>query len=336
MKVLADMHHQQLFHSLELLFEKRLGWELYTMKGLEWFNEGFWKGAEAYANNVGTVGQYLGLRGKTPDSNGVCVVDGTKGLTLEGFKTMPVDIVIASIPAHVKSFNDLIKKYKPQAKLIYQVGNHFGSIDFSLVKNLMSSTMPEQVPSNVNAVFYHQEFSLDVFKYEPPQESKAIRSFVHTLSIAGHFQADWQDFLSLEKALPELKFEAYGAGCRDGCIGGEGEIARLIRESLFGFHLKNMADGFGHTIHNWFACGRPVIVRKSQYQGKLAGQLMIDGLTCIDLDKGSLESNVERIRKASQPEEHNKMCQQAFDKFKRVCDFDKEFLKIKTFLEKLG
>lgn len=335
MKVLADMHHEALWHSFELLFEKRLGWQLFRPIGIEWFNQGFWKGASDYNNNLGTIGQYLGLRGKEPDKNGVAEVDGTNGLTLEGFKTMDIDILVASIPTHVKTFSDLIKKYKPNAKLIYQVGNHFGAVDFSLVKNLMSSTMPENVPSGVNKVFYHQEFDLNIFKYEPPKESKTIRSFVHTLSTAPHFQNDWRDFLELEKRLPEFKFEAYGAGCRDGCIGGEQEIARLMADSLFGFHLKAGGDGYGHTVHNWFACGRPVIVRRSQYRDKLAGQLMIDGLTCIDLDNDGIEENVKRIKLFSEPEKYNKLCQNAYDQFKKVVDFDNEFIKIKKFLENL-
>ena len=336
MRVFSDFHHDSLWKSLEYLFEKRLGWELYCPKGLEWFYEGYWKVAEPYQNCLGTVGQYLGTRGKEPDANGIYQVDGMKGITLEKFKEMNIDIIIASIPAHLPTFTKLINEFKPKAKLIFQIGNEFGPIDFTLAKNILSSTSRFEVPRGINVVFYHQEFDLDVFNYEPPVKSNLIRSFVHTLPTAGHFQRDWQDFLALEKAMPEMKFESYGASCRDGCIDTTKEIARLMKSSLFGFNLKTGGDGFGHIIHNWFAVGRPVIVRKHQYEGKLAGGLMIDGETCIDLDKRTLEGNAKRIRQFIQDEqEYDKTCQKIRQTFETVVNYDKEFEEIKQFLERL-
>ena len=40
--VFIDKHHEGLFDSLVLLFEKRLGWRLYTQAGIEWYKEGLW------------------------------------------------------------------------------------------------------------------------------------------------------------------------------------------------------------------------------------------------------------------------------------------------------
>ena len=90
MKIFADLHHSSLFTSFKLLFENRLGHRMYRPIGLEWFTEGFWKIAEPYNNNIGTVKQFL-EPGNTP-------TDGTPPLnqelsdcmTLEQFKKLPV------------------------------------------------------------------------------------------------------------------------------------------------------------------------------------------------------------------------------------------------------
>lgn len=348
MNILTDFHHGSLFTSLQLLFEKRLGWNLYRQIGLEWAPE-YFKIAVPYNNDVRTITQYLGIRDEVKKGMGKMneieeekkehyVLKGTpfnhKAVTLEQFKNMKFDIIIASIPAHLKPYTELIEKFQPQAKLIFQIGNHFNEVDYNLAKNIMASTSPVGVPKNVNTVFYHQEFDLKTFNYEPPVKTRAVRSFVHTLKTAGHFRKDWEDFLALEKALPEFKFESWGASCREGCADGEIEVAKLMKTSKFIVNLKTNGDGFGHCLWNAGFSGRPLIVRKSQYKGKLGEVLMIDGQTCFDIDKRGIDGVVKSIKELDS-EEYLKMCEKMYNTAKSNCDFDKEEEKIKTFLSNL-
>ena len=53
--VLIDFHHANLCHSLWLLFEKRLGWKIYTLYGEEWYTNGYWK----YSDDRNVMSQYL-------------------------------------------------------------------------------------------------------------------------------------------------------------------------------------------------------------------------------------------------------------------------------------
>ena len=325
--VFADYHHGGLTKSLEFLFEKRLGYSLYRPVGLEWFPKR-WKIAAPYDDDIRTATQYLSLRGNEPVGDHY-EFDGMKGLSLEQFKAMDIDIVIASIPDHLPVYRKLIDDFHPKAKLIFQMGNEF-SVDFSLAKNILSSTAKFDVPSDVNAVFYHQEFDLKEFSYTPPKESNLVRSFVHCLGQGeNHFAKDWTDFKTLEKALPELKFESYGSLCRDGIV-SKG-MAERIRECKLGVMFKDGGDGFGHAIHQWFAMGRPPIVKKSQYKGKLAEELMTKD-TCIDFDEG-VEKCVERLKMSQ--EEYLKMCNNAHKIFIEKVDFDKEAETIRQFLDRL-
>ena len=75
MNVFCDKHHISLLYSLQLLFEKRLGGNLFTPIGEEWFTQGYWKGAEAYGNHPSTIKQFLSL-----EAQGYQHPDGTSPL----------------------------------------------------------------------------------------------------------------------------------------------------------------------------------------------------------------------------------------------------------------
>ncbi len=344
MNVLADFHHFDLYYSLQLLFEKRLGWELYRPIGMDWFEGGYWKIAEPYGNNPDTVRQYLdintmawdphkNLNGGTNnyEKDGVYHIWDPiheifqKAITLEKFKEIPIDIVISSYQPHDESFARLIKDYKPKVKHIAQMGNTYQTTE---VKNVMCSTMPYPIPPDKNVVFYHQEFDLDVFKYSPPQATSKITSFVNLLPMPEVYRL-------YKSRLPDFDFKAYGAGSLDGTITGLGAISKIMSESDFGWHIKPGGDGFGHIIHNWFACGRPVLTNFSDYNDKLAGFLLQDGKTALNLEACGFEENINRILYYSIPENYQAMCEDAHKKFKEVVDFDREFIELKKFLEKI-
>jgi hypothetical protein len=340
MRIFVDMHHSTLFKSLQMLLEDRLGHELYRPIGKDWFEEGYWKLAEPYDNNLSTIEQYLGLRDFQP-------VDGSKPLnpieevkpdyyliadtfkphkaiTLEQFKRMEFDIIIASYDKHIEPYQKLLQ-FQPKAKFVFQIGNDW-PVDFTKVKNLMASVAPYEVPKGINAVFYHQEIDTNLFSYHPPVKKDTIRSFVNCLQ-DDLFKTDWRDFLWLERTLP-FRFRSFGGGCRDGIIQSQEDVAKLMQDSFAGVHLKTGGDGFGHVLFNWFAVGRPVIVRKSQYKGKLADKLLTDE-TCFDLDKG-MDYVVDKINTC----DHPKMCETVYNKFISEVNFNREAEDVKSFIDK--
>lgn len=342
MNIFADYHHGGLYKSLKLLFEDRLGWNLYRPIGMEWFYNGFWNIADPYPNPVDTAEQYLEINNYGFDQykylNGTHYVkDGVyhvwdaaeeihhKGITFDMFKQMQIDIVISSIQAHDISYARLISEHKPGAKHIAHMGNIYQTTD---VKNVMCSTAPYSVPEGKNVVFYHQEFPLDIFKYEEPKETKKITSLVNL-----HPRGDLYE--QYKNALSEFEFKSFGSGCPDGTVTGSHNMASEMARSTFGWHVKPGGDGFGHVIHNWFACGRPIITNGSDYYDKLAGILLEDEVTCIDLEQGTFDQNLEKIRKWSEPENHIKMCQNVRERFSQLVNFDEEEKEIRKFLDKL-
>jgi glycosyltransferase involved in cell wall biosynthesis len=343
MNIFVDYHHDGLLESFYRLFENRLNHKVYRPIGLEWFVSGYWK----INDQRDTAEQYLSVdnvpKDGTPALNTPLNHDGPefysfpregytqKAVTFEEFLKMPIDIIIASIPAHIEPFQKLAKIKK--AKFIFQVGNDW---DFNSYYglNVLASIKKREVPATTNAIFYHQDFDTAKFAVANPVTSRKIYSFVNVYQENHGFK----DFRALEKEAKQFgfKFSSFGGQCRDGNIEGPQAIADKMAEAMAIFHVKSGGDGYGHIIHNAYAMGRPVITRRSDYAGKLAGDLMTDE-TCIDLDHYSISQAATMLnRMRINPEKLETMSAAAAARFKELVNFEEDAERIKQWLQTLN
>lgn len=369
-RVFTDFHHSSLLYSFILLFEKRFNGVVLRPIGLEWYEQGYWKinnqrdTAEQFLgfqsvpkdgtvplNDIDSVtakqtGEtYAGIPGVPSLDEIIYYCDDfrngekNKAIRLHTFFQIPIDIIIASIPEHIQPFRELCDKHKDHPKLIYQVGNHW-NVDPSksqLLDGVMASAEITP-PSGIPFVKYHQEFDRVIFSpvvLTPYGESidwtpeKNIYSFVNVFE---QWPEYWQHFQMVEQAMPQWTFKAFGGQCRDGNMTGSKELADKMRESRFIWHTKKWGDGYGHILHNAFSVGRPVIIKREDYCGKLGDRLLMDGQTAIFIDGLSLQGIVEKIEYYSQPEEYKKMCEAVERRFLEVVDFDRDQMYIEKFL----
>lgn len=349
MKVLTDFHHTSLLRSLVLLFEDRLGMELYSPIGLEWRDRGYW----AINEHPDTATQFLTLDQIYRPGDGTPPVNDTvaggradglhlvvdpggvsmhKACTFDYMINNRFDYVIASIPAHVGLFQDLIARYQPRAKLIVQMGNNWRLADYR-GHNVLASIAPQPAPG-VNVLFYHQEFDLNIFAPAPCLPTKRIHSYLHLIT---YFDAAWQDYQRVKRLLDLHDYEvrAYGGLCPDGHKTGPVEVADSMREAQFIFHVKPGGDGFGHVIHNTYAVGRPLITRASHYRGQLAERLLVSG-TFIDLDRHG-DRRLRRVITGltDSPERLREMGERAAGRFREVVDYARDARAIADWLQTL-
>lgn len=271
-----------------------------------------------------------------------------RAITFESFMKAHIDIVIASLPQHIEPFKRLCGLHPNKPKLIYQIGNAWNIPEGVEVKNVMASANISY-PPGLHYVQYHQEFNLDIFypgfprekgdeKYNPERNfipSNYIYSFVNCFNIQSHFIQDWALFTKLETMMPTWYFRSFGGQCRDGTMDGAYKVADKMREAKFVWHTKYGGDGYGHVIHNVPAVGRPLIIKKQYYQGKLADDLLIDGVTCLTIDNLSPEQIVKKIEHYNDDYRYIQMCQKAYENFKRVVDFNAEEKLLRNFLANL-
>lgn len=344
MKMLVDMHHSSLLRSLIMLFEDRLDIEVYRPIGMDWFYYGYW----GINDNYDTAKQFLS-RGQIPkdrtcplntvrsNKKGIyyCFDPGgyetNRACLLDYFKRTKFDYVLASIPAHVPMFEKLIRKYNPSAKLIIQVGNNWGISEYQ-GKNVLASIKPYPV-AGVNVKFYHQEFDLNIFKPEPLEHKKRMYSFVNVLENMPQAQ---QDFIRFEELLRKhgWRLDSYGGQNRDGNMTGPRELAAKIAEASIILHSKPGGDGFGHIIHNAYACGRPVVIRRSHYSGQLAEELFVEG-TYLDIDQLGREQTAAELLKLD-AQWFVEAGKKARARFEEVVNYDREAEEIKQWLQNLN
>lgn len=348
MNILSDYHHSSLFYSMQLLFEKRLGHSLFRQIGMEWWEKGYW----AINNLEPTAKQYLEIRSQptdgTPPLNdnpkdkyfapyGMYYLQDKHhgnenvGITFEQFEKMNIDIIIASIPQHVKPFKELAKM--KNAKFIFQMGNRFNEIINNMheIPNLMASIKPFPVPSTCNAVFYRQEFPLDIFNPTTTPPDRLITSFINVYANNGGYE----NYMALRAMMPDWDFSSYGGQCESGAITGIENMAAIMKKSAWGFMVKAGADGYGHVLHNWFACGIPVIINYEEYKKELGGDLLIPGETCLVAEVGQNMQSVADAIQNMKPLHYVMMKQEVERKFNEVVNFENDADNVRQFLTKL-
>ena len=322
MRALLDRHQADLFYALQILFEDRLGIEVYTPVGYEWFDEGYWQfGAEHLGRAL--ADQYLNIDAKyVPELMG----DGflrtsdpahpgrlIRCVTRERFGQLGGwSHIVATVQDNQAGFRRLADEVG--AKYVYQVGNTRQQVDWSLDPLALVSS---EIPIVGRGVLMHQPFDhTGDFRYRDPDEARSqISSFVNLMPRL----VDWPLWMGYQTYLPEWPTRVYGIDGPDGNLHPVSAIADAMAASAFGLHLKPTGDGFGHVLHNWAAVGRPLIGKGSYYRGQLGERFWQDGITCIDLDQRTPDENAALIRAiwADRPR-YRAMCEAIRAEFDRI------------------
>ena len=193
------------------------------------------------------------------------------------------DIVLSSLP-----HNDVgMARFAKEVGAIFgvQVGNEsqqsaWGLASFILSSSTLAGHGTEDIGRRFDfmgtpTVMYHQEFDLDMFHHAwPPANRREVASWVNCFCEG----PSYPDFLTFARAhADEFDFRVYGSYGRDtgrrtssraGTSHPSPTWPTTMRQARVGWHSKHWSDGFGHTIHNWFAIGRPVIGYRRYYEGK--------------------------------------------------------------------
>jgi len=329
MKVLCDFHHGGLYHSMQMLFEERLGHEIYRPIGYEWLP--WWRVSELPP----TQKAFLELGGEhwlADDGYWRWVDHGAdlehKCLTFEQFCNEDVGLIVSTHPGHEQSWYEMWQQHKPTAKLIRVAGNTGETINTTWTRNLMDSTayFKGRVASYVK---FHQEFPLSIFNDAAPPERPIIRQYLNFFKNHPMYE-HWKTYKPL---MPEFEWHMHGHQGDHGFLFPESKIAASMTDSTFIWHIKR--EGYGHIIHNAFAAGRPVVTHIKDYAGYTGGPMLEDGVTCVDIGSGSVTDNVAKIRHYAKRENLLQLCQNVRERFPCVVDFDREEQEIRAFMERL-
>ena len=347
-RVLADFHHHDLWESLAILFEDRLGWQLFRPIGLDWFAQEYWN-FERKVHGDAVARQYLTPWGDDiPGDAWSLRADRShpgrfhKLVTVEQARALGLDLVVASVDHNHEGFH----RFATENGATF--GIHLGNVRWNDTQDrwdladlaLVSTKLPF-VPS-VPFAIVRQEFSLDDFHPGPPprDEPFVVASFVNcfaeNLPAYAHFREaagmapeyDWRAYGSYGSA-PEDEYAA-------GNIGRCADVAAAMRATDVAWHTKRWSDGYGHVIHNLFAVGRPVLGIASYYADQLAGPLWVEGVTSFDIAPLSPPETLALIERLHRDEDlHLRMCEDAAARFREVVDFRAEAADVARLLARV-
>lgn len=323
-RLLLDYHHDCLYESLLRLFEDRFGWEVYRPTGMGWHEAGLW----AYSDAPHIAHQFLDpwpgqvlvpATADRPEHYAAPEVHHPrrvhKLVTVEQFRSQPWDWLLASVTQHEALWHHLAESVG--ARSILQVGNVGQPVDWGLSHLVLAAAAVPNIPEG-RGVIYHPEFSRTEYRHVPGGNPYNIVNLMNCLPDAGPAYDDW---LGLRERLPEFTFREFGILGADGILGPSEVVGDVMRGAGFAFHNKPQGDGYGFVVHQWAHVGRPLIGRRSYYEGKLAEPLWEDA---IDLDAG-LDAAAERIRALA-----TKRCdlltlqRRSAIRFRRLVDWDAE------------
>jgi hypothetical protein len=314
-RVLIDYHHADLAESLHLLFEDRFGWDVRIPAGQDWWDQGIWNFGRDTWGDDRLARQFL-----TPanlENDGAHPERLHKLVTLDEARETDWDFVVASVPDNYRGYAKFAAEHG--AKFVIQAGNTNQWIDWSLNPLVLNSS---EMPLLGKGITYHQEFSLDDFRFSEPS-SEIVGSFVNCMDR----MACWPYLADAMQLLPNT-FRIHGIDGIDGNVKPTKDVGTLMRSYGWAWHDKVTGDGFGHVIHNWAAVGRPLIGHGHHYAGKMAGPFWEDGVTCIDLDRHSVAELPELMAAA----DLSKMAHAIRDRFDELVDYDEEADRIFSLL----
>lgn len=349
MKVLTDYAHNDLWHSMVLLFEDRLGWDLYRPVGMEWYEEGIWRFERERLGDV-VARQFLepwssddhSLPGAIYRDDPMHPGRSMKMLTMEMARDLGIDIVISTLAENEDGWHRFAGEVGAHYGI--QVGNQGAPNRWGLAEfALLSSTTPGVRPWMPH-VYYHQEFDLTDYRFVwPPPERDLVSTRVQCITGL----PEYETFRRVAALVPEARFRHYGhCNEHDDLWGGNAvtvpQIAQEMVAARIGWHDKRWSDGYGHVLHAWFAVGRPVIGSSSYYTGrldgieKLGGALFDEGVTSFDIDRRTDAELAALVRRLLEDEEyHREISENAHRRFLEAVDFADEEAAIREMFAKV-
>ena len=220
--------------------------------------------------------------------------------------------IVAQTTEQIESADLVIATTTLNRQPMKALAQEFGAVYVDHVGNAWDAPIGDHVLRSVQGdygLLYHPEFHR--VPYSEPKGNR-IGAFHGSLAVSP-CRAHWD---RAQREHPEWDFQLYGVA--DNPL-YPWQVAQAMSECFAIWHDKD-ADGYGFTVHEAFASGRPVIGHAVHYAGKLAEPLWQRGVTYLEPD--------DDLSKADAA-----MGQRALARFEALVDFDAEADAIREYLE---
>jgi glycosyltransferase involved in cell wall biosynthesis len=255
-------------------------------------------------------------------------------------------------------------------KVIGMTGNDNTTYDWEFVKNFMSTDelSYHMAPKDINKIWYDQEIGQHYGRVYTPIDNQSLRTVNTFVNCWPSFDQEWtwdceytgahgkcphcasdhRGVTNAEKIRPywiwsnaasvlrDMGYKCceYGINCKDGMI-QESKLPNVYASGALTVHMKTY-EGYGYSLLQSIACGRPVIIPRGFYKYRTANKFLIPNLTCFEMDTWSDSALTEVVRGVTRDLEtmqrYSWACYQAA---KGMFNWDLEAYRMKEFFRRL-
>lgn len=222
---------------------------------------------------------------------------------------------------------DKIKNVSNKTKLLHYAGNNFVPYDMTRLKNIVTTDETifyKNKINNKNVLFYLPwvDFEND-FQFKSTNNTNTINSYI--LNYNKYFPQAYDIAKQCEKLFNQLSYNV-------NFIENEPETAipSLMQNSFATLHIKPI-EGYGFSIIESMATGRPVILYQPYSEGKSYKHWSLDMETCIYF------SNLEELKEkflnyCKNSDSIQKSCAQ---KVRNIINIEKQNQRLSNYMDSL-
>jgi len=332
-KIFCDYHHGGLARSMFYLFGDRLGHHI------RYADPSFALSRESWKKYGGTVSQ-------------------------EEFMDTDWDVFLFTRPETQQMIWNLGHRCNEKVIAIGQAGNENTVYDWGRVKHLITSDEDtwRLVPIGVETILTGQELGRHFGKKFTPVTEEGfhtVNCFINNLR--GQSQAyrwsanNWgpgcphcesriapkehMNLFDLWKETSEpmngYAFKVWGH-TNEGLPGGKNlkdkDMPKHYEAGALTWHVKGF-DGWGHSMLQSIACGRPVIVEKRFYRYRTAGSFLIPGVTCFYVDYNPTSCQAAIGHHTQDLDQVNHYAKRCWEAAKGLFDWKHEAWRVKRWMK---
>lgn len=168
-------------------------------------------------------------------------------------------------------------KRRREVHLIYFCGNQIPNYRWDLVTNLLCAdeiSWARHGSRIANASRYYPWIDYDRFAWIGPNDSRKLVSCI--INYESRYPADFAMARAIVDSVPGLSHELIDKV-------SHARVAEIIQRCAASLHVKP-EEGYGYSVIESLACGRPIIAPRRYVQGRAMARWCIDGETALLFD----------------------------------------------------
>lgn len=241
----------------------------------------------------------------------------------------PEIIFITSFETQFEILNELWPHLKDKSKLVFYSGNDYweGAYPFYISQNYLCADYVGYLLSNkhkLNYLYYKPWVDYDRCFFEGPKDGNIVGVYISEYE--KNFNQEYLYSKELEKLTPYIQYHYHTQSTTE-------ELTKSLKSSIATQHIKRL-EGYGISIIESMACGKPVFLHRKLSQNKSLLQWSIENVTALFFD--SAEEYIAKLKALTESKDYRHFLQNTTSNvIRQIINNENETKKLGHFLNNL-